>query len=338
MFKKIIIIWWGKTWTEIAKTLSKKWFNIDIITRDKKKLKEILNFSNNIKIKDYNDPVEKNLPCIITVSCDEIKIIKKLIAKWEKNISRLCVLKDNLKIIDNILPYLNKIKASHYFILSNPVELIMYYISKKIENNINVYWLWMDLDSNRFKYAIQMWFWYKIKDIYCIWNHSFQAVPVIKNNKLSFNNISLKNIQYNISAFKNYKYSANKKFDYLSEFKKEIEKTDGKVNNNLLIDKKNIHNTLNILVSILTRSEFKEWKPPIKSPWDSVAKVINDISQWKDINISYIKRWEIKWGKININYKWWYREKIEILSETEKKLTESSDSLLKKALKYVSTK
>lgn len=296
MYKEINIIWWGNMWYEIAKKLNKNNINVNLVTRHPSIL--VHSKTSWINIVDYNYEVKKGIPCIVTVSCNERKIVKNLEKKGYKDIDRNYVAKKNYEIINNIIPYLESIKASNYFVLTNPVEKIMKYIinNSKIYWN-KIFWLWLNLDSSRFMYVIKILTWKNIKHLISEWTHS-NPFPVL--NKDEFNWIyCINDIIKNLENMHYYKYNISN-LDIKKEINNYIISNYWEIDKSKKLSYNEILHLFNITVKILIRSEFIDWKPPVVHPSTSVTETIINFLNNKYINVSYIERWRIKWGNIKI--------------------------------------
>ncbi len=300
MVNSINIIWWWTIWCRIAILLTNNNVDVTIVTRNKEKTFLLLwNKQLKIKVKNYNEKVIKNIPCLIIVSSNESDIINSLIKKWGKKIDRFCVKEDNLKVIKSLINYLENINSNTYFVLTNPVEYIMLELLNNSEiDSKKIFWLWLDLDSKRFQIAIKMMTWYEFKnEIKSVWYHIF-PFPLIEidifDNKYSLNYILNKLIENS-----NYIYS-NWWIDIYKEFINVINLEYKYLLSNKFLSFEDLYNLIQKFTQILIKSEFFEWKPPVDFPVFSIIETILNYFKWNYINVSYIKNLEIKWGELMI--------------------------------------
>jgi len=303
MKNNINIIWWWSIACEIARILSVNNIDITIITRNKEKtINLIWKKYLNVKIINYSETIEKKLPCIITVSYNESKIINDLKKKWEK-IDRYCVKEKNTEVIIDIINYLECIEASTYFVLTNPVELIMLELIQHSKIDcFKVYGLWLDLDSKRFQIAIELMTGVIFKNKIVSTGLHINPIPIV--NILEFNNKYSLNFIFN-NLQKGFKYMYNySNLDIYTEFKNITCKKYKKDILKNLLSYEDFYDLVKLFVNILIKSEFYNWKPPVIFPALSVAKTITKYIKWEYLNISYFNSWIIKWWVIKILDSW----------------------------------
>ncbi len=295
---KIIILWSGKIWYAITKKLidTRSDILVYLVCRNPRKVEKDFYDHEQVIVKGYDESLEKWLPCIVSVSCDESKIIKELMESWVEHVDRASVAKYNLEIIESMQNYLKQIEASTYFILTNPVETIMESLIDVLPEE-KMFWLWLDLDSRRIQKAIKILLWISIEDMICTGTHS-NPVPLLeKKIEMESFSITTDEILLNVSQENTYEFNlANINiYEKMEHILNEYEKTNWK-----RIEGREILHIIEKLVKILVQSEFDSGKPPVEHPATSVVHVIISFLQKKVVNICYITGGTVMWWMIKI--------------------------------------
>jgi hypothetical protein len=300
MINEINILWWWKIGTWLIIKLAKEKPNIifNLITRNKLKFENTeINYIKNIRLYDYNDNIKENLLCFYCISVDEQKIISEY---WFKNIDRNIILKQNLKIAYDILPFLKQISPKNLFIITNPVETISIFFSNKLQNT-KVFWLWLELDAKRIKDVLSLFFDLDIsEDIFVLWNHSISPIPILSNTFIYSNlkELTINKILQNIKKWKKYSYLKTD-IDFYEEFYKYIYLNCLDIWFNDIVPIQRIYKIIDFLNGLLVKSEFINNKPPVEYPIYSLFNTILKILDFKEsiINISYLSDKKI--------FTWW---------------------------------
>ena len=278
MFEEINILWGWKIWSWFVLKASEKFPNVifNLITRNKNKfINHELSDVKNVNIYDYSDDVKKEIPCFYCISANEQKIIEE---EWSrnKNINRMLILKYNIKIAYDMLPYINELNPSNLFIVTNPVEIVSTFLKNKLDW-VKVYWLWLELDSKRVQDILLLFFDLNIdSNLYILWNHSFKPIPLLSNTLIydKLKNITLSDILFNLKIKKNYKFWKTD-IDFYKEFYDYINLECLDIWFNDLIPIYKVYDIINYFVNLLIRSEFNFNKPPIDNPIDSLVDTLS---------------------------------------------------------------
>ena len=331
MFEEINVLWWWKIWSWFVLKASRKFPNVifNLITRNKAKfINNELNKIGNVNILSYDDIIKKDIICFYCISANEQKIIEE---EWSrnKNINRMLILKHNMKIAHGMVDFLYNIKPSNIFVVTNPVEIISSFLNKKLPN-INIFWLWLELDSKRIKDLLWLFFNLDIdNNLFVLWNHSLFPIPLLSNTLIydKFKNITISNILLNLKEKKNYNYW-NTEVNYYGEFYNYVNMECLDIWFNDFIPIEQIYKIISYFIWLLVKSEFDNNKPPVENPIDSLVLTLSKIFNYNNsiINVSYFSdTWVFTWWLLKINWKW-KNEVIRIkVSEYEKDMVYKSD-------------
>jgi len=324
MFDEINVLWWWKigTWFVVNAAKQNPDTTFNLITRNKSKfIDNELFYIKNIKVYDYTDDVNKNLPCFYCVSVNEQKVIEE---EWSrnKNINRVLILKHNLKIAYEMLDYIEKIKPKFLFVVTNPVEVVSTFLHTKLQNT-QVFWLWLELDSKRIKDLLSLFFNLNIdRDLFVLWNHSLFPIPLLSNTLIydKLKNMTISDILLNLKDKKNYNY-CNTEIDYYEEFYNYINLECLDIWLNDLIPIEKVYEIISYFTWLLVKSEFSNNKPPVKNPVDSLVLTASKLLDFKEniINVSYFSNtWVYTWWLLKINWKWEFNSIDIKISDYEK--------------------